>query len=140
MYGNTILVVVNILTNSLRRTPVLRVPLCLLCSCLIVAACGEGPREGEIVISASDLDSLGTGPDGDSIPFTTDTLPGDTIPAVPDSLSFPPDSLPGDSVISPSDTLSADTVSSDSLPPDSASTSVCPWTRLALEINGSIYG
>ncbi|NOQ21297.1 MAG: peptidoglycan DD-metalloendopeptidase family protein [Candidatus Aegiribacteria sp.] len=87
-----------------------------------VISCAGEPEDGEIVIRAEDIVP------GDSI-LTADTLsPADTVVfSEPDTLSKP------DSAV----TLIPDFPALDStvaVEPDE-----CPWERIALEINGSIY-
>jgi len=97
---------------------------CLLAALLLNSSCGGEPREGEIVIRIEDLATADTsGTDPDTVPVVSDTLPLDTLAA----------SAEDDTLIVQADTLKAD---SSAVAPDSLS---CPWTRLALQIDGSIY-
>jgi len=88
----------------------------------LILSCGTDPPEGEIVIRAEDIalrDSLAGVDSFPFLPSETDTIPADSmeIPILP-----VPDTLPEDSI--------------SVIEPDSAE---CPWERMALEINGSIY-
>lgn len=80
---------------------------------LMVLSCGGEPEEGEIVIRRQDIEG-----EGPAVPAP------DTLLSVPE-----PDSA---GIVA--DSIAADTVQD--VRPDSLA---CPWTRLALEINGSIY-
>ncbi len=115
---------VNILTNKSKFLSSNLTALILLLSVSFVISCGGEPEEGEIVIRAEDV-LLGDGV------LTADTLsPADTVVfSGPDTLSKP------DSVV----TLILDIPASDStsaVEPDSIE---CPWERIALQVNGSIY-
>lgn len=114
MYGNTILVDVKILTRIESVLFVPSIPGMLLVLLLTVLSCGGEPKEGEIVIRLQDME--GEGP--------VDSLP-DTLLAVPETDT---------SAVAVPDTIAA--VTEPDIRPDSLE---CPWTRLALEINGSIY-
>ncbi len=120
----------------------------LLASLALLATCGEAPQE-EIVIRAGDEAPAGGTPSADTLapvqppPDSAGTvalLPADTL-ALPDSLF-----MAVDSTIPPVDSLPA----VDGSPaPEGADTTVvpeevlpgeCPWERLAIEVNGSLYG
>ncbi len=113
---------VNILTNKNESTLSVLTVLILLLSVSFVVSCGGEPSDGEIVIRAEDFAQR------DSILIADDLSHADTVVfSEPDTLSEP------DSVA----TLEPDIPASDStlpIEPDE-----CPWERIALQINGSIY-
>ncbi|MCD4700371.1 MAG: hypothetical protein K8S24_00800, partial [Candidatus Aegiribacteria sp.] len=96
--------------------------LILLLSFFFVISCGGEPEEGEIVIRVEDIF-----PDDEYL--AADTLfPADTVVfSDPDTL-FSPDSV----VTLIPDFPASDTTTA--VEPDE-----CPWERIALQINGSIY-
>lgn len=110
----------------------------LAVSFLLAAACGEGPEEGEIVIRATDIATAEGPATEDSLPSVPDTLVRADIQLPSEATDT--DSLsvlqPGDSSAVLPDTASA----ADTAAADSAAVDRCPWTRIAMEINGSIYG
>ncbi|MBN2587811.1 MAG: M23 family metallopeptidase [Candidatus Fermentibacteraceae bacterium] len=97
----------------------------LLPALVMVLSCGVEPEEGEIVIRAADLTARDTTVTAeDTLILFADTASSDSLTetVAEDSMGTATDSLPVDTVEAPvPDTLE------------------CPWTRLALEINGSIY-
>ena len=88
-----------------------------------VISCGQEPEEGEIVIRAGDIVVI-----SDSSSTTEDTL-SMSIDYVDTAAADTADTL----------TVSLDSVSVDSLPEIRPDTAECPWDRIAIEINGSIY-
>ncbi|MFO8184463.1 MAG: M23 family metallopeptidase [Candidatus Aegiribacteria sp.] len=97
--------------ESVRFVP--GIPGTLFVLLLTVLSCGGEPEEGEIVIRRRDIE--GEGPAGRG----------------PDTLL---------SVIEQDSTaVAVDTIPVDTAPDIRPDTLECPWTRLALEINGSIY-
>lgn len=119
---------VNILTEKKKLFLERLIATISLVIAFFVISCGGKPVEGEIVIRAEDIlaaDSI-TGNDTLSVhPTYADTIVTDTTAiafCAIDSLIISPDSLTADS------SLVSD--------PDTAE---CPWERIALEINGSIY-
>ena len=115
---------VNILTNKKEFTSNVLTVLILLLSFSFVISCGGEPEDGEIVIRAEDIVPF------DSV-LTADTLlPADTV--VFSGLDTLPET---DSVV----TLVPDIPVSDSILPIELDSTECPWERIALQINGSIY-
>ncbi len=113
---------VNILTNTRKFHFWIQIALILLLSVAIVISCGGEPEEGEIVIRAEDLAS------SDGVPAADSLSPADTVVfSGPDTLSEP------DSMV----TLVSDVPATDSTLP--VEPDECPWERVAIEINGSIY-
>ena len=115
---------VNILTNIRESASIVLTVSIMISSVFFLMSCGGEPEEGELVIRAEDITRA------DSIPAADVPSPADTlVPAVSDTLPEP------DSVT----TLIPDISASDSIraiEPDSVE---CPWERIALQINGSIY-
>ena len=113
---------VNILTNKNESTLSVLTVLILLLSVSFVVSCGGEPSDGEIVIRAEDIVR------GDSFLIADDLSHADTVVfSEPDTLSEP------DSVA----IMEPDIPATDStlpIEPDE-----CPWERIALQINGSIY-
>ncbi len=100
----------------------------LISSLILMTSCGSQPNEGEIVIRWDDV----RGDSTETVPSTvTVQSPADTAP--PDTASIA--AMETDSIELAEDSLVSDTLSV--VTPDTQS---CPWTRLAVEINGSIYG
>ncbi len=113
---------VNILTNKKESTLSILTVLILLLSVSFVVSCGGEPEDGEIVIRAEDIIR------GDSILIAEDLSYTDTV------VFSEPDTLPEPDSVT---TLEPDIPASDStlpIEPDE-----CPWERIALQINGSIY-
>lgn len=119
---------VNILTKkkklSLKRLIAITSPV----MAFFVVSCGGKPEEGEIVIWANDIVPADSQSENDTLsfnPLTVDTTVIDTLDtALPfmDSLTVLPDSLTADSSLV--------------IEPDPAE---CPFDRVIIEINGSIY-
>jgi len=105
---------VNILTNKREITSSVQAVLILLVAVSFLTSCGGEPEEGEIVILAKDI------------------IPGDSILII-DTLSFA-----DTAVISGLDSLPRPDSSITPVPVEPYSI-VCPWERIALQINGSIY-
>ncbi len=105
---------VNILTNKNEFTSSILTLSLLLLAVSFVLSCGGEPEDGEIVILAEDI-------------VRDDTiLIADTLSLVDTVIISEPDTL-----LVPDSTVTAVPVEPDSI--------VCPWERIALQINGSIY-
>ncbi|MCK4807391.1 MAG: M23 family metallopeptidase [Candidatus Aegiribacteria sp.] len=96
----------------------------LLLSVSFVISCGGEPEEGEIVIRAEDIV-----PDDSLLTADTLLLEDTVVSSCLDTLSKP------DSVA----TLIPDVPASDSILAIEPDPAECPWERIALQINGSIY-
>lgn len=128
------------MTNRRTRPSSVRTSAFLAVSITAVLACGEGPEEGEIVIRAEDL-YMAEGPEeDDSLAPLAYTPASDSLSAIqPAEPSFPPtDSSEVDTAAA--DRSAVDSSAADSSAADSSGVEICPWTRIAVEINGSIYG
>ena len=115
---------VNILTNKRESASNVLTVLVLFFSIFFLVSCGGEPEEGELVIRAEDITRADSTPIADVLP-TEDTL----VSAVSDTLPEP-DSLA---------TLIPDIHASDSIAAIEPDSVECPWERIALQINGSIY-
>jgi hypothetical protein len=100
----------------------------LISALILISSCGSQPREGEIVIRWDDVrgDSTDTVCSQTNVQSPVETVPPDTFSTAGAEI---------DSIVLAEDSLAFDTLSV-----ATADTQSCPWTRLALEINGSIYG